>query len=109
MAKRTFPEFEGIFMPHHGTRPVMSKPPTMRAAKNLIDQVRWELELDDDVAVRVADWVADRMERYASQFAQPVFTMDGSGPVCSLCSVIWPLCGHHHLSAEVDDEHGGGD
>lgn len=104
MAKNTFPEFEGIFMPHEGERPVMSKPPTMRASKKLIDQVRWELGLPGDVAVQVADWVADRMERYAALFAKPVFSMDGGGPVCSLCGVIWPLCGHHHLSAEIDEE-----
>ena len=101
---RRFPEFEAIFMPHPGTRPVMSKPPKMMAAKALIDQVRWELELPDDVATRVADWVADRMERYAAYTARPVFGMEGDGPQCSLCSMIWPLCGHHHLSAEVDDE-----
>lgn len=104
MSKRTFPEFHEIFQRHEGNRPVMSKPPTMRAAKGLIDQVRWELDLPVDVATRVADWVADRMERYAALTARPVFGMDGTGPQCSLCMQIWPLCGHHHLSAELDDE-----
>lgn len=99
-----FPEFVGIFMLPGQGRPVMSMPPTMRAAKPLIDQVRWELGIPDADAERVADWIADRMERYAALTARPVMEMDGTGPVCSDCSMLWPMCGHHHLSAEIDDD-----
>lgn len=97
-------EFAGIFLTPGGSRPLMSVPPQMRASKLFIREVRDELNLDNERAESAADWIADKMERYGALFARPVFDMDGNGPQCSFCSMPWPLCGHHHLSGECDDE-----
>lgn len=92
-------EFTGIFMNDGQHRRVMSKPPTAKAAQPLIDQVRFELDIEDlDDATRIADWVAGKLQRFEAFEARPVFDMDGSGPQCSTCGMIWPLCGHHHFS-----------
>ena len=97
-------EFAGIFLSHGGTRPVMSKPPRMRASRAFVREVRDALNLADDEAEGAADWIADKMERFGAHFARPVFDMEGNGPQCSWCSMPWPLCGHHHLSAAIDDD-----
>ena len=55
-------------------------------------------------SVGVADWAADWGERLGARTARPVFDMDGSGPQCSYCGAIWPLCGHHHLSTMPTDD-----
>lgn len=95
-------EFEGIFAPQ-GTRKPMSRPPEMLASRGFIREVaemvadRWP----DSTAV--ADWIAGKMERFGARTAQPVFDMDGSGPICSWCGAFWPLCGHHHLSEVLDE------
>lgn len=99
-------EWEEIFQPGH-KRPVMSIPPRMLATSKFVNEVRAELDLDPEVAEKVADWVADKMERFGARMAQPVFDMDGNGPICSWCTTIWPLCGHHHLSLAVRDGDGG--
>lgn len=92
-------EFTGIFLNEGGTRPVMSRPPTAKASQTLIDQVRFELDIEDrDQATRIADWVAGKLQRFEAFEARPVFDMDGMGPQCSTCGQIWPLCGHHHFS-----------
>jgi hypothetical protein len=98
-------EFEGILEPM-ASRPVMSKPPRMRASMKLVREVSAALGIDDDAAaLDAADWVADKMERFGARTARPVFGMDGEGPQCSWCSQIWPLCGCHHLSAvEFNDD-----
>lgn len=31
-------------------------------------------------------------------------TMEGSGPNCSWCGAIWPLCGHHHMSENLPED-----
>lgn len=97
-------EFYGIFEPK-AERPVMSKPPRETASVKLIRDVQSELDIEDrELAVRIADWVADKMERFGARTAQGIFTMSGSGPHCSWCGIIWPLCGHHHLSEVPDPE-----
>ena len=96
-------EWSGIFLPT-AERAVMSKPPRTQASALFVREVRDTLGLDDDTATRVADWAVDKMERFGAAFAQPVFDMDGNGPICSWCTTIWPLCGHHHQSAMVDEE-----
>lgn len=96
-------EWEGIFEPIP-SRPVMSKPPRATASKKLIREVADALHIeDDDEAREAADWIADKLERFAMRNARGVFEMDGSGPRCSACGQIWPLCGCHHFS-EIDDE-----
>ena len=97
-------EFTGIFAGTHETRPVMSKPRPMQATKKLIHEVQEALGIPDHRAVEAADWVANKMERFGASMAQPVFTMDGSGPSCSWCGMIWPLCGHHHMSNNLPDD-----
>lgn len=91
-------EFEGIFEPNRGDRPVMSRPPKVEASVKFIHEVRDMLADTEGVATDVADWIADKMERFGARTAEPVFTMNGAGPVCSWCHVVWPLCGHHHMS-----------
>lgn len=106
-AKRNLAEFEGIFLTPGGSRPLMSRPPRMRASTQFVREVRDAFELvDDRHAGDVADWIADKLERFAALHARPVFEMNGNGPTCSYCSMPWPLCGHHHLSGETteDDE-----
>ena len=101
-------EFEDIFEPTYD-RPVMSRPPRETASTKFINEVAHELrtaglDLTPDDAVKVADWAADKMARFGARTAQGIFTMDGTGPCCSWCGAIWPLCGHHHLSEVPDDE-----
>lgn len=93
-------EFTAIMINEGGTRPVMAKPGPFKATKKFIQHVQDNLGIPDINAVEAADWVLNLMERYAAQYAKPVFHMDGSGPRCSFCSMIWPLCGHHHMSSE---------
>lgn len=97
-------EFDGIFLASGETRPVMSKPKPMVATKKLIREVQDALGIPDDKAVEAADWVANKLERYGAYFAQPVFDMEGNGPSCSFCGMIWPLCGHHHMSNNLPDD-----
>ncbi|MCD2096555.1 hypothetical protein [Rhodococcus rhodochrous] len=103
-AKQNLAEFEGIFLTPGGTRPLMSEPPQLRASRSFTREVRDELGLDDAQAEHAADWIADKLERFAALHSRPVFDMDGSGPQCSYCSMPWPLCGHHHLSGELSEE-----
>ena len=98
-------EFEGIFLVAPSTpevRPVMSMPSRVVASKRFISEVIEMLEESGADKTKVADWIADKMERFAASFAKPVIDMDGNGPICSFCSVIWPLCGHHLHSAELE-------
>lgn len=97
-------EFTGIFMGSTESRPVMSKPRPMQATKKLIREVQEALGIPDDKAEEAADWVANKMERFGAASAQPVFDMEGSGPNCSWCGAIWPLCGHHHMSHNLPDD-----
>lgn len=94
-------EFEGIFLPSESSRPVMSPPPAPQASARFVAEVRDALGLDDAAAATAADWIANKMERFAAATAQPVFDMDGNGPMCSTCTTIWPLRGHHHLSHDL--------
>jgi len=83
----------------------MSRPPRLLPSAKLVRQVRIACDLEDDAtAERVAYWAADWGERLGARTARPVFDMEGNGPQCSWCGAIWPLCGHHHLSEEIDDE-----
>ncbi len=97
-------EFVEIFQAGEGTRPVMSKPRPFKATKKFAQYVQENLGIPDDRKYEAADWVAHLMERYAAAYAKPVFDMEGNGPVCSMCSMIWPFCGHHHMSAELDEQ-----
>jgi hypothetical protein len=86
-------------------RPVMSYPPRQVASSKFIREVQHTLGIEDDDRARVvADWVIDKMERFGAATARGVFDMNGNGPQCSWCGVIWPLCGHHHQSKVIDDE-----
>ena len=104
-------EFDEIFEPATGTRPVMSKPPKVMASRKLIRMVAAEISelggvevVSADAYEKLADWLADKMERFGQRTAQPVFTMDGTGPCCSWCGAIWPLCGCHHNTDWCDDD-----
>jgi len=97
-------EFHGIFLNDGTTRPLTAAPPPMKATKKLIREVQDALGIPDERATEAADWVADKMERFGARSAQPVFDMDGQGPMCSWCGMVWPLCGHQHQSEETNDE-----
>lgn len=102
-------EWNGIYTYPPGTpatRAPMSKPPHVIASASFIAEVSDMLERDLD-RHEIADWIVDKMERFGAAFAEPMFTTDGTGPICSWCKTIWPLCGHHHDSirlAELDVE-----
>lgn len=69
-------------------------------------EVREALHIeDDDRAREAADWIIDKMERFGARSAEGVFDLQGNGPKCSWCGMIWPLCGHHHQSeVQFDDD-----
>jgi len=92
-------EFDGVILNTGQTRPVMSRPPEVQAASRFVIEVRDALGLSDEAAPAAADWVLNKMERYGASQARPVFDTEGNGPECSWCGQIWPLCGHHHMSA----------
>lgn len=94
-------EFTAIIITEGGTRPVMSKPKPFIATKKFIQHVEENLNIPEDQATAAADWVLNLMERYGANSAQPVFDMEGNGPMCSWCGMIWPLCGHHHMSSNL--------
>lgn len=95
-------EFHEIIQPKSGERPVMSKPPSLTATKKFIRHIQDGLE--DLSPEDAGDWVLNLMERYGARTAQPMFDMEGNGPSCSWCGMIWPLCGHHHMSEEINDD-----
>jgi hypothetical protein len=98
-------EFDAIMMYTSSERPVMSVPPQCQATKRFTREVMDATGItDESEAARVADWIVNKMERYGASTSRPVFTMDGEGPKCSWCGMIWPLCGHHHLSEVLDDD-----
>lgn len=106
MSTATPSEFDEIMQIPAESRPVMSRPPTPVATNLFISEVADALGLDGDAAREAADWIVGKMDRYAAWHAQPTFTMDGAGPVCSYCGAIWPMCGHHHLSGVLPAEDG---
>lgn len=102
-------EFEGILQYADDTRPnrpVMSRPPRVVASTAFIREVAHKLDwpVDSVGAREVADWIVDKMERFGARTAQGVIDLNGNGPVCSWCGVIWPLCGHHHQSEVLADD-----
>lgn len=103
-------EFVGVinsFVDGGRERPPMSVPLKVEASKDFIDRVRTEIPctVTDDEATAVADYVLNLMEKYGAFQAQPVVNMHGTGPCCSWCGTIWPLCGHHHWSGvDFDNE-----
>ncbi|WP_030149431.1 hypothetical protein [Mycetocola saprophilus] len=103
-------EFDGIFVVVGQQKP-MSPPPTPLASVKFVREVKDALGLDDDAAPAAADWVVGKLHRFLAIDAQPVFDMEGQGPLCSACFMFWPLCGHHVLSewspdADEEDEAG---
>lgn len=97
-------EFTAIIIIDGEPRPVMSKPRQFKATKKFIQHVQDNLDLPDDKATEAADWVLNLMERYGANSAQPMFDMEGTGPRCSWCGMIWPLCGHHHMSSNLPSD-----
>lgn len=97
--------YDGIMQFGGGSRPVMSRPQTPVATSLFIREVRDALLIvDDDAARNAADWIVQHMEGMGAASARPVFDMDGNGPQCSWCGIIWPLCGHHHTSEVLDED-----
>lgn len=83
-------------------RPLASRPAPLIATNLFVREV--QEALNDKTSQEQADWVLNKMESFAAFFAQPVFDMEGGGPLCSFCTAIWPLCGHHHMSGLSDEE-----
>ena len=102
MAER---EFDEVLIAPAGNRPLMSKPGRYQATRKVIREVMDVTGITDEAkAIEVADWLVNKMERYAAHTARGVFDMDGNGPQCSWCGTIWPLCGHHHMSDERESD-----
>lgn len=97
-------EFNAIIINTGEPRPLMSKPRRLQGTKKFIRHVQDNLNIPDAQAFEAADWVLNLMERYGARTAQSVFTMEGSGPNCSWCGAIWPLCGHHHMSENLPED-----
>lgn len=98
-------EFKGIMTTSPGdggNRPVMSRPPRYIATREFVREVSDMLERDRS-AEAVADWAIDKMERFGALMAEPMFDMNGNGPICSWCKTIWPLCGHQHQSQRIHE------
>lgn len=99
-------EFTEVAIGRGERRPLESVPPTLIATRDFAHRVQNEIPctVTDEETEAVADWVLNMMERFGAFSAQPVFTMDGAGPVCSWCFGIWPFCGHHHQSGHDFDQ-----
>ena len=78
-------------------RPVMSRPPKLTATRAFVQLVE-DARRDNPTPEAFADWVANFAEEYGASTAEPMFDMEGHGPLCSWCATIWPLCGHQHMS-----------
>lgn len=90
------------FMPlAYNDRPVMM-PPRVQATDQLVTETRIALEETGGDPERMAQWIAERIEEFGALQAEPVFDMEGSGPICSWCSALWPLCGHATRSEVLD-------
>lgn len=97
-------EFDHIFIGHPWATEFLARPPKVQASKKLIRMIA-DAQAEHDTPERFADWVADLMERYGARSAQGCFFLeDDSGPRCSWCTGMWPLCGHHHLSEEISTD-----
>lgn len=83
-------------------RPVM-RPPRVQATDQLVLETRLALDEFGGDPERMAQWVAERIEEFGALQAQPTFDMDGCGPLCSWCGVLWPLCGHHQKSELIGE------
>jgi hypothetical protein len=81
----------------YNDRPVMT-PPSVAATDQLILETRLALEETGGDAVQMADWIAQRIEEFGAMQAEPMFDMEGNGPICSWCAAFWPLCGHSKRS-----------
>lgn len=91
------------FMPlAYNDRPVMV-PPQVQATDQLVLETRLALEETNADPERMAQWVAERIEEYGALQAEPVFDMEGAGPICSWCGAFWPLCGHAKRSEVLDE------
>ena len=94
-------EFVGIMEASEMMLRPDGRPATARPSPKLVREVERVLEVSESPQ-DVADWLADYMERYAGLFAHPCIDMTDphqAGEVeCSLCGVVWPMCGHAHWS-----------
>lgn len=72
----------------------MIKPQRQVATREYVAEVGRALELDDDQAARVADYVIDQIEKIGSEGAILCFTTEGVGPCCSWCGALGGLCPH---------------
>lgn len=90
-------DYEGISHTTGEERQPMQRPGRMVATKKLMRIIQ-DAQIEHWTEEAFADWFADYLEGYGASTAEPMFTTDGEGPVCSWCGSIWPLCGHHHMS-----------
>ena len=95
-------EFEDIgILSGAAENPASWLPGKLQATRKFATAVRDNIPctVTDDEMFAVADWVLNLMERYAAYHVEPVFTLDGDGPICSLCHARWPLCGHFEYAS----------
>lgn len=97
-------EFAGILDASEKMLRPDGRPATARPSAKLVREVERVLEVSESPQ-DVAEWLADYMERYAALFAHPCIDMtephrpgDEGTVECSLCGVVWPMCGHVHWS-----------
>lgn len=68
--------------------------PHVIATRDFVRDVKAALDVDDDLAERIADFCAAEIEKQGGESAQLYFTEDGSGPYCSWCGRVGGLCSH---------------
>lgn len=70
-------------------------PQKVKATRELIWRVESEIDIvNRALTERIADWVAQEVERVGASRAAMTFTEEGAGPLCSWCGTIWGICVH---------------
>ncbi|TLW89216.1 hypothetical protein FFT09_22550 [Saccharomonospora piscinae] len=70
-------------------------PQEHKATRDYAQQVARDLDLDRDLSDRVADYIANEIERVGGSDARLVITVDdGAGPYCSWCWGLGGMCPH---------------
>ena len=86
-------------MTKHGmTLGQMTRKPSTTAAREYVAEVAQLLDLDDETAARVADYVLAEVEREGTHRAELMFPAAGDnagcGPHCSWCGALSGMCYH---------------
>ena len=86
----------------------LTRKPSTTASREYVTEVARLLDLDDDTAERVADYVLSEIEREGTRRAELMFPAVGEhagmGPYCSWCGAIGGACYHIMGGGAVDEQ-----